>query len=70
MPPITWLDHAAGMPLAFAMVREDSLLDAEVIATLPEPKRLLMVASGGCSAALLATCMGLADERKPPEKKA
>ncbi len=53
-PATTWLDEAARMPLAFALVREDPLLDLEVLRLCPKKTRVLMVASGGCTAALLA----------------
>jgi S-adenosylmethionine-diacylglycerol 3-amino-3-carboxypropyl transferase len=49
-----WVDAAAALPLAFAQVREDSLIDLAVVERLQRPARVLMVASGGCTAALLA----------------
>ncbi|HWB73373.1 MAG TPA: DUF3419 family protein [Nannocystaceae bacterium] len=51
---MSWLDDAAALPIAFAQVREDPLLDVEVIARLPEGVRALVIASGGCTAALLS----------------
>lgn len=39
----------------FAVVREDPRIEARVLATLPSPKRALLVASGGCTALSLAT---------------
>jgi S-adenosylmethionine-diacylglycerol 3-amino-3-carboxypropyl transferase len=50
-----WLEEAAALPLAFALVREDALLDEAVVLSLPAPVRVLMIASGGCTAALLST---------------
>lgn len=50
-----WLHEAAALPVAFALVREDALLDVEVLARTGPPARVLMVASGGCTAAVLAT---------------
>jgi S-adenosylmethionine-diacylglycerol 3-amino-3-carboxypropyl transferase len=52
LPP--WVAEAAALPIAFAQVREDPLLDHEIVASIPPPARVLMVASGGCTAALLA----------------
>jgi S-adenosylmethionine-diacylglycerol 3-amino-3-carboxypropyl transferase len=55
MPTLTtWLDEAARMPIAFALVREDPLLDREVLRQCPKKARILMIASGGCTASLLA----------------
>lgn len=51
---MSWLDDAAALPIAFAQVREDPLLDLEVVARLPEGVRALVIASGGCTAALLS----------------
>ena len=50
----SWVVETASLPIAFAQVREDPLLDREVIERLPGAARVLMVASGGCTAALLA----------------
>lgn len=50
----SWVTEAACLPLAFAQVREDALLDLEVVAGLGGAARVLMVASGGCTAAALA----------------
>lgn len=55
-----WLDQAAAMPVAFALVREDPLLDLEVVTQAGTNARVLMIASGGCTAALLATLPGVA----------
>src|SRR5258708_4572401 len=52
---VSWLDQAAAMPVAFALVREDPLLDRDVVAQAGPDARVLMIASGGCTAALLAT---------------
>jgi S-adenosylmethionine-diacylglycerol 3-amino-3-carboxypropyl transferase len=49
-----WLDSAARLPLAFAQVREDALQDLSIVERLPARSRVLMVASGGCTAAALA----------------
>jgi S-adenosylmethionine-diacylglycerol 3-amino-3-carboxypropyl transferase len=49
-----WVDRAARLPIAFAQVREDSLLDQSVVEQLGQEVKILMVASGGCSAAALA----------------
>ena len=52
----SWLENAAALPVAFAQVREDALLDQAVVRGLgAEASRLIMVASGGCTAALLAS---------------
>lgn len=47
---------ASHCPLAFALVREDSLQDQEIIKRyFPEKEiDMAMIASGGCTAALLA----------------
>ncbi len=49
-----WVTEAARLPLTFAQVREDSLLDLQVVARLGPKARVLMIASGGCTAAALA----------------
>jgi len=51
---LSGLEEAAKLPLAFAQVREDSLIDLAVLERFPRPARVLMVASGGCTAAMLA----------------
>jgi S-adenosylmethionine-diacylglycerol 3-amino-3-carboxypropyl transferase len=48
----TWVDEAALLPVAFAQVREDPLIDRHAV-TQAGPD-VIMVASGGCTAALLA----------------
>jgi S-adenosylmethionine-diacylglycerol 3-amino-3-carboxypropyl transferase len=50
----SWLADAGRLPIAFAQVREDPLLDLEVLAPCPDQARVILVASGGCTAALLA----------------
>lgn len=49
-----WVTAAEKLPLAFAQVREDALLDLAVVQSFPRPPRVAMVASGGCTAATLA----------------
>ena len=49
-----WLDEAAALPLGFAQVREDPALDRELVQRVGGRARVLMVASGGCTAASLA----------------
>lgn len=52
----SWIDEACQFPIGFAQVREDPLLDVQAIETLNrEHMKVLMIASGGCTAALLAT---------------
>src|SRR5438094_566313 len=53
-----WVVEAARLPLAFAQVREDPLVDRWVIEQIGKGARVLMIASGGCTAAFLAA-MGL-----------
>jgi S-adenosylmethionine-diacylglycerol 3-amino-3-carboxypropyl transferase len=53
--PESWIAGAATRPVAFAQVREDSTLDQWVVEQLGESAEVLMVASGGCTAAALAT---------------
>ncbi len=50
----SWLDQARQLPLAFAQVREDPLIDQAVVQACGRPTDIAMVASGGCTAALLA----------------
>jgi S-adenosylmethionine-diacylglycerol 3-amino-3-carboxypropyl transferase len=50
----SWVAEAAQRPLAFAQVREDALIDLEIVRRLGHAVRVLMVASGGCTAAALA----------------
>jgi S-adenosylmethionine-diacylglycerol 3-amino-3-carboxypropyl transferase len=51
----SWVEQAAQLPIAFAQVREDPLLDVRVVEQLAPAGRILMIASGGCTLALLAT---------------
>jgi S-adenosylmethionine-diacylglycerol 3-amino-3-carboxypropyl transferase len=51
----SWVVEAAALPLAFAQVREDPRLDLEVIQRIGAGARVLMIASGGCTAAYLAS---------------
>lgn len=57
VPP--WVLEAATYPLAFAQVREDPLLDQWVVEQLPDEARVILIASGGCTAALLAVAPNL-----------
>lgn len=50
-----WVAEAARLPIAFAQVREDPLLDVHVVEKGTPAARILMVASGGCTLALLAS---------------
>jgi S-adenosylmethionine-diacylglycerol 3-amino-3-carboxypropyl transferase len=52
VPP--WVAEAAPLPVAFAQVREDPALDQWVVGQVGEGARVLMIASGGCTAAALA----------------
>jgi S-adenosylmethionine-diacylglycerol 3-amino-3-carboxypropyl transferase len=54
-----WVIEARKFPLAFAQVREDPLIDLAVVEGLGEDVEVAMVASGGCTAALLATSSNL-----------
>ncbi len=65
-PRQSWVEDAALLPVAFSQVREDALLDRAVVEDLGADVRLMMVASGGCTAALLASmpqvsCLHLVD---------
>ncbi len=53
-PLPSWVEEAARLPVAFAQVREDPFLDAEVLRSLPPEPRIILVASGGCTLAFLA----------------
>jgi S-adenosylmethionine-diacylglycerol 3-amino-3-carboxypropyl transferase len=53
-PLPAWVAEAARLPLAFAQVREDPLLDQWVVEQIGDGARVLMIASGGCTAAALA----------------
>jgi S-adenosylmethionine-diacylglycerol 3-amino-3-carboxypropyl transferase len=55
---MNWVEEAKKLPVAFAQVREDALLDIEVVNQFaPKRAKVLMVASGGCTAcALIPSC--------------
>jgi S-adenosylmethionine-diacylglycerol 3-amino-3-carboxypropyl transferase len=50
-----WVESTASLPIAFAQVREDPLIDVQLVRQLERPARVLMVASGGETAAMLST---------------
>lgn len=50
-----WAKEVSSFPVAFSQVREDSLGDMELVQTLGRKSRILMVASGGCTAAYLVS---------------
>lgn len=50
----TWLENARALPVAFAQVREDPRLDLAVVERLPDDANVVMIGSGGCTAAVLA----------------
>ncbi len=56
-----WVVEAQRLPLAFAQVREDPLIDATLLHRVSPGARMLMVASGGCTAAFLAADPHLAE---------
>ena len=49
-----WLCRAAGLPIAFSQVREDPRIDMECCRQLPPGAVVVMIASGGDTAACLA----------------
>lgn len=51
----SWLIEARVMPILFAQVREDPLLDLEVINNFAKSINVLMIGSGGCTLAALTT---------------
>src|SRR5262245_66024072 len=57
-PP--WVLEAATLPVAFAQVREDPLLDLWVVRQLSRDARVVLIASGGCTATLLAAAPNVA----------
>lgn len=59
-PIPAWVSEAAQLPVAFAQVREDPFLDAEVVRGLGPEARIIMIASGGCTLAFLAATCRLA----------
>ncbi len=50
-----WVASTAALPVAFAQVREDPLVDQRLLEELGRQARVLMIASGGETASLLAT---------------
>ena len=52
--PAGWTQDAGRLPLAFAQVREDPRLDLELAEGLPSGSTMVMIASGGETAACLA----------------
>ncbi|MCY4143583.1 MAG: DUF3419 family protein [Gammaproteobacteria bacterium] len=50
-----WIDQALELPIRFAQVREDPTLDMNVTRRAAATGRVLLVASGGCTACALAT---------------
>jgi S-adenosylmethionine-diacylglycerol 3-amino-3-carboxypropyl transferase len=58
-PLPTWVIEAAALPVAFAQVREDPLLDKWVVEQIGDGARIIMIASGGCTAAALAALTGV-----------
>jgi S-adenosylmethionine-diacylglycerol 3-amino-3-carboxypropyl transferase len=55
----SWVSDTARLPVAFAQVREDPLIDAWVVAHLSPNARVTMIASGGCTLAYLAARSGV-----------
>lgn len=51
--PDEWARRAASLPLAFAQVREDPRLDLELVRSVPAGGTVVMIASGGETAACL-----------------
>lgn len=56
----SWIEQASALPVAFAQVREDALLDRKVVRSVGGGVRVAMVASGGCTVALLANTADVA----------
>lgn len=50
-----WVSESAKLPIAFAQVREDALIDLELISDLGHSLDVAMVASGGCTSAALVS---------------
>lgn len=50
-----WAKEVSRFPVAFSQVREDALGDMELVESLGEKTRILMIASGGCTAAFLSS---------------
>jgi S-adenosylmethionine-diacylglycerol 3-amino-3-carboxypropyl transferase len=55
-----WVEEARELPVAFAQVREDPRVDRFVVERLGSGARVCMVASGGCTAAVLASLPNVA----------
>ncbi len=53
--PNEWVEATRRLPVAFAQVREDPLIDVELVRRLERPARVLMIASGGETATLLSS---------------
>jgi S-adenosylmethionine-diacylglycerol 3-amino-3-carboxypropyl transferase len=56
----SWVTEAAKLPVAFAQVREDPRIDQFVVKRAGENASVCMIASGGCTAAVLATMPNVA----------
>lgn len=54
-----WALAASRLPIAFAQVREDAEVDRWVVRAVGRPCRVVMTASGGCTAAALAVEPGV-----------
>lgn len=52
-----WVESAAELPVAFAQVREDPRIDQRLLQEIGREARVLMIASGGETAALVATLL-------------
>ncbi|MYC25553.1 MAG: DUF3419 family protein [Gammaproteobacteria bacterium] len=50
-----WVHQSQNLPLRFAQVREDPNLDAWIVEKLPQDATLLVIGSGGCTLAVLAS---------------
>lgn len=55
-----WVAEAADLPVAFAQVREDPRIDRFVIERAGDGARVCMVASGGCTAAVVVAVPNVA----------
>ncbi|MYD46178.1 MAG: DUF3419 family protein [Gammaproteobacteria bacterium] len=53
--PPDWVHQSLNLPLRFAQVREDPDLDSWLVQQLPNDATLLVVGSGGCTLAVLAS---------------
>jgi S-adenosylmethionine-diacylglycerol 3-amino-3-carboxypropyl transferase len=49
-----WVEEAKKTPIYFSQVREDSLIDLQIARLLGKDLKVIMIASGGCTAATLA----------------